>query len=643
MMQKEILKTTQEVIDFLKDFKPSYALDTETTGLKYMTLEIEGLSLCDGNKACYIPFMYRRNINSKIPETYWVNPEHDSILLTLKTMFGNSNTIIGHNLVFDMKVIYKYGISLELFNGEYKNRKIYDTMIADHLIDENRLHGLKYLSEHILGHETKDYKDLNDSGSDVFAQYAINDAVWTYELCMYQQPILKTEGLVPLFRNIEMPFQFVLFDMEINGMLIDVDKVKDLEKELSVAVQSFNEELHNILGEKCAYQADLNGNINCIPTLNFNSGKVLQDILFNKLGLKVIDTTPGGAPSTGKETLAAYKKTVPFVILLNKYKIATKLLTTYFSQEGQIMRNLDSDNKVRPNIRDTGTKTGRLSMSNPNNQQLPKSNEDFPINSRSVYIVAPGRKMIVSDFGSQEICVAAEISQDPTLISALKNGHDVHLSVANSTFNLEIPTDCLSKKHPQYNYYKKKYKKQRSDAKAVTFGTLYGKGTYGFAKDFDIDEIEAQKLIDKFFLGMPKVKDAIDSTQQEIKNNGNVTYMSGRKRHFTKEKLTNFTTQEEYLGYSKRAMRQGFNASIQGFSADMMRMAMIDIRNKVKFYPDYDIRIISTIHDEIIVTCKEEYEKQSADLITECMVNSVKFVVPITADTDIVKNYGDAK
>jgi len=401
-MEKYIIKTEEELKQFLEGFGKSFSFDTETTskeieefrdrfgrerdlpeelekqGLDYCLLEIEGLSLCDGRKACYIDLVNNKNITS--------------LLSLLKPVFNNASTIVAHNIVFDMKVLHKYGVSLE-------GKKIYDTMIADHLILETRKHGLKFLAKELLGkEEVMTWKEAHRIGGDTFAEYATNDAIWTWELCMYQQPLLKKYGLVKLFREIEMPFMFVIFDMEINGMEVDVREVVKIRNKLKIAIEDFNMELHDMIGKKCNLQVTLLGDTIIIPTINFNSTLVLQKILFEDLGLEVVEKTKKKAISVGKATINAYKYTVPFVALLNKYKIAQKLLSSFFSEDGQIMRNLDADGKVRPNIRDIGTKTGRISANSPNLLQLPKSNDDFPIPSRSVFIAGEGRKMFTLDF-----------------------------------------------------------------------------------------------------------------------------------------------------------------------------------------------------------------------------------------------------
>jgi len=644
-MKKYYLKTVDEVVEFFKDFGQSYSFDTETTSLSYTKLKIEGISFCDGHKSCYIPFLNRNLITE---EVNWENPETTQIIEELKNVFMESKTVVMHNAVFDMKVILKYGINLE-------GKKIYDTMIADHLIDENRRHGLKHLAEKLLNKDTTSYKELKDSGSSTFYEYACNDAEWTWELCLYQQPIMREENLVEVFRDIEMPFQFALLDMQVNGMLVDTKRMRVIRKELVIAVNNLNEELHNSIGEVCNYQSTLNGGIEIIPSVNFGSSKVLQDILFNKLKLKVVEKTPGGAPSTGKTTINAYKASVPFVGLLHRYKISNKLLTAYFSENGQIIRNLDEDNKVRPSFRDTGTTTGRLSCSEPNLQQLPKTlcwkcgsdkiedgvckdcGAKGNYHTRACFISGSGRKMITCDYSGQEICVMAEISKDPTLVKSLNNGYDMHLAIANQFYELGIPEECLSKTNEKYKEYKTKFKSQRTQAKTITFGLAYGKGAYGFAKDFGVSEEEAQEIVDNYFAGMPKLLSAINNSHEEVKEHGYVTYLSGRKRHF------HTVTRDEWTGYTKKSLRQAFNAKIQGYSADMMRMAMNAVRRDAKKFPEYDLKLEATVHDELITTCKEEYLEECCALIKKAMEGAVTFCVPVTADVGVGENYDEAK
>ena len=645
MVTKIVVRDVETLKKALSNFKSNkpHSFDTETTSaeirkfrqnnglskplppsidlqaLNYYYLEMEGMSLYDGETAIYIDFENNEGLL-------------EQCLPTIKNLFETSTgSLVGHNIAFDIKVLKKYNINIE-------NRKIYCTMVADHLLDEEREHGLKKLAKEILGQEeTIKYIDARRAGDEVFAEYALNDAIWTYDLCMWQQPKMKEEGVVDVFRNIEMPFQFCLVEMESTGMYIDTKKVAELKEQLNEFKNQYLETMLDILGHKPLYQATFDSGVIVSSPINLDSNNVLADILFNKFNLPVIDTTPKGSPAVGKNTISALKNKHPFVSTLHKYKIVNKLLLAYFNDDAQIMRNLCPDNRVRPFFRDTGTKTGRQSCSEPNLQQLPKMNEDLPIPSRSAFVAPTGYSLVVADFSGQEIRVMAEISKDPTLVEALNNGYDMHLAIANQFYKLGIPKECLMETHQDYDTWKKKFKNERTKAKTITFGLAYGKGAYGFSQDFNITEDEAQKIVDDYFDGMPKLREAIDNSKKEVEKTGCVVYLSGRKRHF--KKIQN----GDWEGYSKKSLRQAFNAMIQGFSADMVRMSCNNVFREKQKHPEWDLKIIATIHDELIVEVKEEYATEASKLIKECMESSVNFCVPTPAEVDIGKNYNEAK
>jgi DNA polymerase-1 len=619
-MERKILKTLEEVECFFKNFGKSFSVDTETTSLKYTELEIEGISFCDGNKACYINLID--------------NHYQQDILQFLKTIFEGANTIVAHNIVYDMKVLHKYGISLE-------GKKIYDTMIADHLIDENRQHGLKYLAETLLGKETTKYEEAEKAGhtSDIFYEYAINDAVWTWELCMMQQPIMKEQMLVWLFREIEMPFQFVLLDMEINGVLVDVDKVEQIREDLKKAIDNFILEMHSELGEKCSIQVDLDNNMKVVPTLDFNSTVVLQDILFNRLGLEVVETTKKGAKMTGKSTIQRYRKEVKFVELLEKYKIATKLLNSYFSPDGQILSNLEKDGRVRASILDFGTVTGRLSMRSPALQTLPKPNDNFPVPSRSAFTAGPGRKMFTVDFSNQEGRVTAHLSGDKTYIRQLEEGWDAHLATANAAFNLGIPEEELSINHPNYKKHVKKHKTARTKAKSINFALPYGGTEFAISKAMGCSKEEALDAINKYYGKYSGIKQAMDKAKEELNKTGYLTTMFGRKRHFIKY-YNKYTDREDY---PDKAYRQAFNFLVQSASADMMRKALIDTRTLFNEHPEWDAKILLTVHDEGVFSCKEEYLDEASDATKEVFEKCVKLIVRVISDVGKGDNYEESK
>lgn len=615
-MNKTIIKTLNE----LKEYAPCFnwgvfSFDTETTGLDYYTLELEGMSFCDGKNAFYIDLID--------------NPDFNMIIAYIHELFKSNHILICHNIVFDLKVLQKYGI--------VPKRGLYCTMVADHLINENRRHGLKSLVEELFGYDTISYKKVanKDRSSEGFYDYALNDAIWTWELMCYQKPLLTERDLLPLFKDIEMPFQRVIVEMETIGITMDKAEIGKVTEELNTAILDFKLSMLETLGEKYSLQADLFGNkLDLISKINFNSLIDLRKILFEDLKLPIIEYTPTGKSCVGRVTLDKLYGKHPFVDILYKYKVAQKLLSSFFRPMPNF---IDGDNKIRPSFHDTGTATGRLSCSSPNLQQLPAQNNRFPINTRGCFIVPPEHKMITCDYSGQEIRVMAEISKDSTLVDSLIKGQDMHLRIANQFYNLNIPDECLYTTHKEYKKYKKKFKSERTKAKCITFGLCYGKSAFGFAKDFDISEDEAQKIVDKYFEGMPQLRAAISGVKQQIKDTGIVTTMFGRQRHFQK------IEKNGWVGYPNMAYRQGFNFLIQSASADMIRTALVKVYNESKKHPNWNLKCIATVHDELVAQVREEYAEEASKLIKECFESAIKFCVPIIADVQIGCDYGDSK
>lgn len=599
-MKRYIIKTLMDTKKFFKHFNTDvFSFDTETTALKYMELDIEGISFCDGILSCYIDLID--------------NEDRKEILSFLNNIFSNVKVIIAHNILFDLKVLHKVGIIVK------DTIKLYDTMIAAHLLDENNPVGLKYLAEEKLGKDITKYEEIKNHRSREFYMYACHDAEWTYELMRLQKPQLIDEDLKDLFTNIEMPFQWVLLDMELNGMLIDVDTLNETAKELLETITDLKFKLKQYTGDK---------------DINFNSGQQLGNFLFKDLALPIIETTKTGRPSTGTLTINALKDKHPFVELLYQYKIVQKLYSAYFAKDAQILRNIDSDGRVRPSFRDTGTATGRLSCSEPNLQQLPKINKDMPIDTRKCFVAPKGSTMITCDYSGQELRVLTEITQEPVLIDTFNKGKDMHLATANDFFNLNIPEEALYEGSKEHGVYKDKYKAERNKAKIINFGMAYGKGAFGFSKDFNISEDEAQEILDKYFAALPKVREAIDRCHQEVRDNGFVATMAGRRRRF---KLNQWGKMDN------KSFRQAFNFLIQGFSADMIRIAMVRVRELGKQNKEWGLKTIATVHDEAVYECNEQYIRVASDGIRLAFEEAVKFCIPVVADVSTGKNYSEAK
>ncbi len=616
-MERQVARTLQETKQYLTKLQcEAFSFDTETTSLSYYDLQIEGISFCDGNIGVYIDFLN--------------NPETGEILHWLKfNIFDKCKLLMAHNIVFDLKVLQKYGIT---FSGE-----LFDTMVAAHLIDETQEKGLKKLAEKNLGVETINYKDAVAHGkhSKVFYKYATDDAVWTWQLAQIFKKHLFSNNMIKLFRHIEMPFQRVILEMETSGVLVDTDRAIEVSKLLRNEIIDLKIEMYNEIKIPYDLQANLlDGSLVPVSSVNLFSTQQIADILFNKLKLKVIETTPRGTPSVGKKTIAFYKKENKFVKMLDRLKKSQKLLTGFFEP---LPKWVDGDNKVRPHFNDIGTRTGRLSCSKPNLQQLPNKLKEYDFSVRECFIVPEGKRMITCDYSGQEIAVMAQVSKDPALVESIIKGQDTHLKIANQFYELGLKEEELFKTHPNYNENKAKFKKQRNQAKTITFGLCYGKGAYGFAKDFEISEEEAQQIVDKYFESMPKLKEAIDNAHKEVKEKGCVTSMTGRKRHFKKE------TKGEWEFYSQSSLRQAFNFLIQGYSADMIRMAANAVQKISLQNPQWELKAIMTIHDELNYEVKTEYEQEAGKAVKKAFETVTEFVVPLRADVSYGDNYEDSK
>jgi len=274
--------------------------------------------------------------------------------------------------------------------------------------------------------------------------------------------------------------------------------------------------------------------------------------------------------------------------------------------------------------------------SHPNLQQLadPKKADYKKINFREVFIAPQGYKMFSADYSGQEVAIMAQVSKDPTLVEALNGGMDMHLTIANQFYELGIPKECLNSTHPDYDKWKSKFKVERGRAKTITFGLAYGKGAYGFAKDFGISEDEAQKIVDDYFDGMPLLKKSIDDTHKEVKEYGYVRNLVGRYRRFT-------PNDEGY--YPNMALRQSFNFKIQGFAADMIRTAAVNIWIRKHEFPQWDLKFIMTVHDELNFIVKEEFADEAGLFVKDIMESCVNFVVPTKSDIEVGTNYGNSK
>ena len=622
MREKFYVTKVEELKQVLDRFGNTFSLDTETTGLRYDTLELEGISMADSKTAYYFNFLKTDDKEKAI--TLYKN------FFKLK---GKDKYLFLQNAVFDMKVLHKYGILLS-------NSKVFDPMVADHLLDETIEHGLKAMAQRYLGVQnpmTYEQARRYGSGSKEFIEYATNDAIWTYDIAQKQVPLLEQEGLTQLMRMVEIPYTHVLAEMQIEGVLIDKKELARQRVNVKNYLTNITTQLLQMIDEPYKLQATLFGDLEVVSSFNLNSSQQIADVLFNRLNLPIIEYTEGGTPSAGSYTLKILSEKHEFPKLLLKHREVSKLKSAFLDPMDKFIQ---SDGKARPNFNVARAKTGRLSSSEFNAQQLPNEDKgkDADIGIRKMFIAPAGYKMIAADYSGQENKVLAQISQDPEFIKMLRGGYDLHLINANTFFGLNIPEEYLSETHPKYKEIREQYGDYRSKAKAITFGIAYGKTAKGFADDFGITEEEAQRRLDMFFNKFKGIRDAMDKAHKDVDARGFVRAISGRKRRF-KPKVGN--NGEHY--YSNASKRQSFNFLIQGMSADMIKIASIKTHNLSRRNPEWGLKQIMTVHDENVYIVKQEYVEEAGEAIKKCFESAVNFVVSMDVDIGVGNSYAEAK
>lgn len=615
-MERTILRTVKDVETWFASCTRNIALDTETTDLRYDKLELLGISIYDSKRVCYI--------------NLFNNPERVSIINQIVTSFSALSGLIGHNLSFDLMVLSKYKIPWE-------HCKLFDTMVAYHLIDEEGDKGLKKLANKYLSvEEPVLYEDAAKKGfdSDFFCDYAMNDAFYTGQLyIIFKRELIELE-LDKLMR-LEMEFLPCVVEMQTVGVTVDAQKVEEIRVKLQKKIMDLHIEMCEILGEKYSIAQDLLGGLTVESKTNFNSGKQLGVILYDKLKLPIPGNTDGGLPMTGREALDKLKGKHPFVDKLALYKKCQKLMNGFIEKMPAL---IDSDGRVRCRFNTCGTVTGRLSSDSPNLQNIPKESKKLGVAVREIFVASPGYTMISADYSGQEVVVMAHISQDQEIMRLINEKQDPHLKTAKYVFHADIPVEVLSTEHPKYEEFKDKFKPEREKAKIFNFALPYGKGAHGYAKDYNITKEEAQKLLDDYYSVHSNLKNAMDATRAELSKNGVLRSMTGRLRHFTK-------VEDKWgrLDYTQEAYRQSFNFLVQGFSADMIRMAMVAVAKRRRLNPEWDLRTLMTVHDEAVYEVKTEYLEAAKKAVQECFVGAVKLSLPLSCSVSHGKNYDEAK
>jgi DNA polymerase-1 len=608
-MQGSTIITPKGLAQWLSDLDRSLvACDTETSSLKQYELELLGVSLCDGRKSCYVDLL-----NGEL---------YESFIEILRQEIPTIKRIVFHNAPFDMRVLYKAGIK--------HTQDIVCTMTAAFLLDENNSVGLKELAVRLLGESdvlSYDRAVVNGFKSKTFYEYARHDAEWTWALWRLLGPQLDAENLSPLFFDVEMPFQYVLRDLEINGVLIDQTKLSTMSAGLHEEIGKLQLDTYTAGGINYVTQKGLWGDVSHCGGLNLDSPEKLSEFIRSKLGIVLTEQSDTGSFSVDKHVLSGLANQSEFVRCLLQYREAVKLQTMFLDKAGSF---IDGDGRIRASFNNCVARTGRLSSSGPNLQQLPKKGTRFG-SIRSLIVAPPGYSLVSADYAGQELRVLAEVSRDLTMIESFIAGKDLHLAMANKFFQLGIPESCLYKAYSDYEQVCKQYKKERDKSKIINFGIAYGKTEIGFSQDWNIPVEDAKRIIENYFAAAPRVKGAIDACKRDLDSNGYVCNLAGRRRRL--------------VPHNNHSYRQAFNFLIQGFSADLVKKASALALMQVMWtHPEWDCKIIMQVHDELVF-----------ELLTECVPTAVPLIkyvlehawdglcIPMAVDIHSGHDYSECK
>ena len=587
------LSELEKLLEEVKKLK-EFAVDTETTSENPMNAQLVGISISlKENEGFYIPLAHKNGDNLPFYE----------VLAKIKPLLEEKEIAkVGQNIKYDYIIFKKHHITI-------KGIKC-DTMIASYLLNPTKHnHNLSDISLEHLNYKTLDYSDLlknypkNSDFSDVSisdaAFYSAEDAEITYQLSKILSKKIKEDELEKVYYEIELPLIDLLADMEIAGVKIDTELFKRLSKDVGIKLKELENEIFIISKE----------------SFNINSPQQLGSILFEKLKLPMGRKTKTGY-STDSEVLKKLAKVHPLPEKVFEYRTLAKLKSTYIGSLPQLINV--STGRIHTSFNQTVTATGRLSSSEPNLQNIPIRTELGKM-IRSGFIPEKGSKIISADYSQIELRILAHLSKDRTLIDAFNKGEDIHKRTASEIFGTlpGLVTEAM-----------------RREAKVINFGIIYGMGTFSLGKELGISTSDAQKFIDRYFERYPSVRSYLDFSLNEAKKLGFTTTLFGRKRNLPELKSSNGIIRQF-------AERMAVNTPIQGTAADIIKIAMINIRKEF-MKNNLKSSMIIQVHDELVFEVNEDEIEKVKKIVLEQMTNSVILDIPLTIDLKIGENWAEA-
>ncbi|WP_333853084.1 DNA polymerase I [Epilithonimonas sp.] len=567
--------------------------DTETTSLNELEAELIGMS-----------FSYKKGLAYYIPISE-NQEEAQKTIEIFRPFFEDQNVLkIAHNLKYDVKVLQNYNIDVI--------GKLFDTMIAHYLLNPDGRHGMDYLSEMyldykpvsietLIGKKGKNQLTLREVDLVTQTNYAAEDADVTFQLYELFAPQLAKENLEELFFKVEMPLMKVLAKIELTGVKLDekwlAQESIDLENDLKV----LESKIFELSGEE----------------FNMNSPKQLGEILFDKMQLDPkAKKTKTGQYATSEDVLQKLSSKHEIITSILEYRTLQKLKSTYVDAlPGQIDKK---DNRVHTTFAQTVAATGRLASVNPNLQNIPiRTLRGQQI--RGAFVSDEGKKIISADYSQIELRLIAEISGEQNMIKAFQNGEDIHVSTAAKLFN--IPLEEVTKT-------------QRSQAKTVNFGIIYGQGAFALAEQTGLSRSEAKKMIDSYYENYPRLKEYMAEQVKKAQDFGYVETILGRKRHLKDINSSNFVVKAH-------AERNAVNAPIQGSAADIIKLAMIKIDQELEAQ-NLETKMLLQVHDELLFEVPLHEIEIAKSLIKKEMESAFETEVPLLVEVGVGDNWLEA-
>lgn len=602
----------KELVEILSKNKNAVAWDTETTDLEPKDAELVGIGCCWGeekNAIAYIP----------INHTQGKQLSKSQVLSKLAPILESSDyPKVLQNAKFDRSVFWQHGIKLAGVT--------FDTMLASYLINPEKNHNLKDLANRYLENITsKSYQELGIPKGETIAsldiptvaEYCGLDAYATF--CVYNKikaELAKLPQLNNLLLTVEQPLEPILAEMEYQGVLLDVEYLEQLSQQIEQELHNIREKAYNAVGEE----------------FNLDSPKQLAVLLFDQLELdkrKSRKTKTGY--STDHATLEKLQGDHPVIDYILEYRTLAKLKSTYIDALPQLVRK--DTQRVHTNYNQTNTTTGRLSSSNPNLQNIPIRTE-FSRQIRQAFIPSPDWILVAADYSQIELRILAHLSQEPVLVKAYQNNQDVHTVTAQLLFDKQEITS-----------------EERRLGKIINFGVIYGMGAQRFAREAGVSADEGKQFITKYRQRYPQIFAYLETMKQQAIAQGFVTTICGRRRYFefTSESLRELRgakieevnlNQLEINHNDAQLLRAAANAPIQGSSADIIKIAMVNLSQVLD---KYQARLLLQVHDELVLEMPPAEWEELRPQIKSTMENVIDLSIPLVVDIHSGKNWMEAK